>query len=105
LESRTFDDRKKDTGETFRWDTSGLLISKTLRIKRDEETHYYYSSGKIKEIERRPFGQQALSHYYSQTGKDITKQVIKEKEKDELGLSGCQMEVISLHIRGSKRIL
>lgn len=87
LASRTVDDNGKETGETMRWDTSGLLVSKTLRIRSDEETHFYYTNGKIKEIERRPFGQQPSSKYYSQSGKDITKQILKEKEQNEQILS------------------
>ncbi len=87
LESRTSYDNKKGTGETLRWDTSGVLLSKTFRIRSDEETEFYYPNGKVKEIERRPFGQSPISTYYSQTGKNITKQVLKEREQDELMLS------------------
>lgn len=85
--SRTADDNRKNTGETLCWDTSGLFVSKTFRIRSDEETHYYYTNGKIKKIERRPFGQQPSSKYYSQSGKDITRQIVKEKERDEEILS------------------
>lgn len=87
LASRTFYDNKKYLGETLRWDSTGLLVSKTILVRSDEETHFYYADGKVKEIERRPFGQQPTSKYYSQNGKDITKQVLKEKEQDELILS------------------
>lgn len=87
IASRTVDDTRNNKGETLCWDTSGLLVSKTLRINSDEETHFYYTNGKIKEIERRPFGQQPSSKYYSQSGKDITKQILKEKEQNEEILS------------------
>lgn len=88
LASRTFMVYKAMTSEILQWDTTGRLISKAIWMKGDGETYTYHPNGKIKEIKRTPAGEKPSSFYFNETGEDITKQVRKDKSKDEPDFSG-----------------
>lgn len=81
--SRTYRNISSLAGETMNWDTVGNLISKIIWDTGVEEHFRYHLNGQLKEYERKAVHEKPRSRYYSEDGKDITKQVLKERGKPE----------------------